>query len=117
MEKTQNTRKKMRYDYRCETHGVLEISHGMMESRNDRVCPECENVLKPMITGGASILLTGRPPWAYNDVVKGLRSAEDAPGEMAAGKKTTLTDKRDGSRFKGQKYKIDNRMGDYKAQW
>jgi predicted nucleic acid-binding Zn ribbon protein len=106
----------MRYDYRCEKHGVMEMSHSMKESREGRLCPECNAVLKPIISGGAQILLTGRPPWAYNDVIKSASKSEDQKNGLI-NSNTTVTDKRDGSKSKGQKQKINNSMGVFKAQW
>jgi len=106
----------MTYEYKCEEHGVIEITHGMMESRDGRLCPTCEATLKPLISGGAQVLLTGRPPWAYNDVTKAARASEDGNNTFVDGK-TTVTDKRDNSKFKGQKHKLNNSMGCYNAQW
>jgi len=104
----------MRYDYKCENHGVIEVCHGMKESRSGRLCPECNSNLKPLISAGASILFTGRPPWAYNDI-KSYAKLDETEGVNI--KNATISDKRDGSRTKGQKIKINNQMGDYNAQW
>jgi predicted nucleic acid-binding Zn ribbon protein len=108
--------KSMIYEYRCPEHGVIEMSHGMTESRDGRRCPECNSLLKPMISGGGGIILTGRPAWAYGDVKKSLEvSQNQSDGKI--GPHTTITDKRDGSKYKGQKRYLNNNMGYYKAQW
>ena len=106
----------MTYDYRCKSCGVMEISHGMMESRKGRKCPTCKKELKPMISGGSNILLTGRPPWAYNDIINAARASQDSGGGTV-NSNTTVTDKRDGSPYKGKKQKINNSMGNFNAQW
>jgi len=106
----------MRYDYKCNEHGVIEITHGMNEDRNIQKCPLCGNIVKPLISGGSQIILKGRPPWAYNDVIKAASRSEDAKNNFI-NKKTTVSDKRDNSEYKGKKRKIDNSMGVFNAQW
>jgi hypothetical protein len=65
---------------------------------------------------GGGIILTGRPAWAYGDVKKSLEvSQNQSDGKI--GPHTTITDKRDGSKYKGQKRYLNNNMGYYKAQW
>ena len=106
----------MIYEYRCESCGVIELTHSMRESRNGRKCPTCQKDLKPLISGGAQVIMTGRPPWAYNDVIKAARASEDSGGGSVNGN-TSITDKREGSSFKGKKMKINNSMGNFNAQW
>lgn len=106
----------MRYDYKCKNHGTIELTHSMKESRQGRTCPECGEELKPLISGGSQILLTGRPPWAYNDVIKAASASEGAKNDFMGGK-TAVSDKRDNSKYKGQKRKLDNSMGVFNAQW
>jgi len=106
----------MRYDYRCQECGVIELEHSMKEDRNGRLCPNCNKELKPMISGGAGFLLTGRPPWAYNDALKAAKSSEEQGGNLV-NKNTTITDKRDDSKFKGKKVKVNRNIGNYNAQW
>lgn len=106
----------MIYEYRCEEHGIIEVSHGMKESREGRVCPKCGGELKPIISGGGGVILTGRPAWAYNDIKKSVEISQNS-GDGRIGAQTTISDDRDGSKFKGQKKKIDNNMGFYRAQW
>lgn len=106
----------MRYEYRCEEHGVLEVIHGIKESRNGRLCPMCNREMKPLISKGCQILLTGRPPWAYNDIIKAASASENAKNQKI-GSKTSVGDKRDKSKYKGQKKKIDRSMGVFNAQW
>lgn len=56
------------YEYNCEQCGVIEIFHGMSETK--RKCPECGSKgLKKMISGGAAILVK-RQPNQYNDILK-----------------------------------------------
>ncbi|MFW5891114.1 MAG: hypothetical protein ACOCUI_02745 [bacterium] len=106
----------MKYEYRCENHGIIEINHGMQEDREGRKCPVCDSNIKPIISGGAQIILTGRPPWAYNDVIKSASNSEDAKNNFI-NSNTAISDKRDSSKYKGQKRKIDNTMGNFNAQW
>jgi len=106
----------MVYEYRCEEHGVIEMSHGMKEPREGRKCPECGRDVKPIVSGGGGVILTGRPAWAYNDVKKSLEISQNS-GDGKIGSHTTITDKRDGSKYKGQKKHLNNNMGFYKAQW
>jgi len=106
----------MRYDYRCEEHGIIEIIHGMKESRDNRICSICNKVLKPIVSGGSQILFTGRPPWAYNDVLKAASQSENSKNKFI-GQKTAISDKRDNSKYKGQKRQIDRSMGVFNAQW
>ena len=50
----------MTYEYKCNTCGVIEISHGMTED-NKSVCPECnESGLVKLISAGAGIIIAGR---------------------------------------------------------
>lgn len=104
----------MRYDYRCEEHGVIELTHGMNESRRGRLCPVCLEEMKPLISGGAQVILTGRPPWAYNDVIDAAKNSDKS---NLFNENTVVTDKRDNSKYKGQKRKINNSMGCFNAQW
>ena len=104
----------MRYEYRCADHGVVEISHGMTESRDGRLCPTCNSIVKPIVSGGNQIILTGRPPWAYNDIMK---SASNSNKNDFINEKTKITDKRDNSKYKGQSRRVDNSMGCFNAQW
>ena len=106
----------MRYDYRCEDCGDMTLSHSIKEDRNGRECPECGKELKPLISGGAGILLTGRPAWAYNDSLRAAQIQEQEGGD-AINKGTTVSDKRDGSKFQGKKVKIDRSIGNYNSQW
>jgi len=112
----------MRYDYKCEKDGAIEVVHGMSESREGRRCPLCGAPLKPLISRGVQILLTGRPPWAYNDILRGAAAAQDGPEKGSKlnpliNSRTKITDKRDKSKYKGQSQKINNSMGSYNAQW
>lgn len=104
----------MRYEYRCPEHGIIELSHGMTESRDGRLCPICKSKIDPIISGGMQIILTGRPPWAYNDIIK---SAKNSDKSKMVNEKTKITDKRDNSKYKGQSRKVDNSMGCFNAQW
>ena len=106
----------MRYDYECPDCGVMEISHSMMEDREGRECPTCQSELKPIISGGAGILLTGRPAWAYNDALRAAKISEESGGNLIS-KDTTISEKRDGNEHKGKKMKINKSMGDYNSQW
>lgn len=106
----------MTYEYRCEEHGVVELIHSIKESREGRVCPKCGKPLKPLISGGGGIILTGRPAWAYNDVKKSLEISQNE-GSGGIGPQTTVSDNREGSKYKGQKRHMNNNMGFYKAQW
>jgi putative FmdB family regulatory protein len=108
----------MRYDYECPKCGVMEITHSMAEDRKGRTCPcaNCEEELRPLISGGAGIILTGRPPWAYNDTIKAAKNSEQQGGNLV-NRNTTVTDKRDDSKYKGKKVKVNRNMGNYNAQW
>jgi len=104
----------MRYEYRCVEHGVIEIFHKMLESRSGRTCPICNMKVSPIISGGSQIILKGRPPWAYNDIIKSAAASERS---KLVNENTKVTDKRDGSKYKGQSRKVDNSMGNFNAQW
>ena len=106
----------MRYAYRCPECGDIELSHSIKEDRKGRTCPECNSELKPLISGGSGILLTGRPAWAYNDALKAAKASEETGGNVIK-KGTTVTEKRDNSKFKGQKVKINRSIGNYNSQW
>ena len=101
-----------RYDYKCSGHGVIEVSHSMKENRREIPCPYCEIFMKPLISSNVGVGLTGRPAWAYNDI---MRSAKLNNGNI--NKNTVIKDDMEGSKLYGSKMKVNNSMGNYKAQW
>jgi predicted nucleic acid-binding Zn ribbon protein len=106
----------MKYDYKCKNHGVIELSHSMKENRNNMKCPECGDIMKPLISSNVGLILTGRPPWAYNDFSKAIEHSKNN-GDGRINENTTLTDNRENSKYKGQKRKMDKNMGNFNAQW
>ena len=101
-----------RFDYRCEEHGEIEISHGLAVNRREMPCPCCGVFMKPLISKGVGMKLTGRPAWAYNDIINAAKSNN---GNI--NKNTVISDDREGSNTQGKKMKMNNTMGNYNAQW
>jgi len=101
-----------RYDYKCEEHGEIEVSHAMSVDRRSMPCPYCNSFMKPLISKGVGLTLTGRPAWAYNDVMKAA-----CANNSNVTKDTTISDNREGSKTQGNKMKMNNCMGNYNAQW
>jgi hypothetical protein len=68
--------------------------------------------MKPLISQGIGMKLTGRPAWAYNDVIQ---AAKNSGGGIT--EKTVISDDREGSKTQGKKMNANNSMGNYNAQW
>jgi predicted nucleic acid-binding Zn ribbon protein len=101
-----------RYDYKCEEHGCIEVVHSMKEDRRSVPCPHCSIIMKPLISRDVGMKLTGRPAWAYNDIINAAKANNGNINEN-----TVITDDREGSKGRGSKMKMNNSMGNYNAQW
>jgi len=58
----------MRYDYRCEKCGVMELMHSMKVSL--KKCPDCGGKIEKLFSQNFGIIKTGRPVYSYNRVLK-----------------------------------------------
>ena len=89
----------MTYEYRCEECGDIEVIHSIKLDRKEQRCPNCERLLKPLISRNVGLVVKGKAPWEYRDIQKVVNTG-------FVKDEATITDKREGSKTFGKSVKV-----------